>query len=328
MKLKDNFHRIIDYLRISVTDRCNLRCRYCMPESGIPSVGHGNIMRYEEILMVARVAVGLGFRKIRITGGEPLVRRGITEFMRQLVQLHGLRELTLTTNGVLLEEKAQALYDLGIRRINVSLDTLNHKKFAHITRRDLLLAIMSGIQKAAEVGFYPIKINVVAIRGFNDDEILDFARVTEQQPFHVRFIEYMPIGDGTAWSADRSISAEEIRRAIHRYRPLEPIAHDNSDGPAQMYAFAGAAGRVGFISPLSNSFCNSCNRLRLTADGKLRSCLFSDAEIDLRVLLRSGAADEQIAEMITQCIRSKPANHRLHAGRIRTCHRNMSTIGG
>ncbi|MBW2148466.1 MAG: GTP 3',8-cyclase MoaA [Deltaproteobacteria bacterium] len=328
MKLKDNFHRIIDYLRISVTDRCNLRCRYCMPEAGIPSMGHGSIMRYEEILRVARVAVGLGIRKIRVTGGEPLVRRGITEFMRQVIQLPGLRELTLTTNGVLLEEKAQELYDLGVRRINVSLDTLTREKFAHITRRDLLMTVMNGIQKASEVGFYPIKINVVAIRGFNDDEILDFARITEKHPLHVRFIEYMPIGDGMAWSADCSISAEEIRSVIQRYRPLEPVAHYNSDGPAQMFAFVGAAGRVGFISSLSNSFCNSCNRLRLTADGKLRNCLFSDEETDLLALLRSSATDEQVAEMLTRCIRSKPANHLIHTGRIRTCHRSMSSIGG
>jgi len=274
MKLKDNFHRTIDYLRISVTDRCNLRCRYCMPETGIPSFGHANIMRYEEILRVAGAAVGLGFRKIRITGGEPLVRQGITEFMRQLIQLPGLRELTLTTNGVLLGEKAQELYDLGVRRINVSLDTLKRKKFEYITRRDFLLNVMGGIHKAAKVGFYPIKINIVAIRGFNDDEILDFARLAEKQPYHVRFIEYMPIGDGNDWKPEQSISSEEIRHIIQQYRPLEPLEHDSMDGPAELYSFPGAAGRVGFISPLSNSFCESCNRLRLTADGKLRSCLF------------------------------------------------------
>lgn len=326
--MKDNFHRTIDYLRISVTDRCNLRCSYCMPETGIPSVGHGNIMSYEEILRVARAAVGLGFRKIRITGGEPLVRRGVTEFMRRLIALPGLRELTLTTNGVLLEEKAEELFDLGVRRINVSLDTLQRKKFEHITRRDLLLAVLSGIQKAAKVGFHPIKINVVAIRGFNDDEILDFARMTEKYPYHVRFIEYMPVGDGTVWSPELSISAEEIRRIIQHYMPLEPLDNHILDGPAVLYTFPNAPGRVGFISPLTDSFCNSCNRLRLTADGKLRSCLFSDAEVDIRALLRHGGSDEQVAEALTRCILSKPANHRLHSGKIRACHRSMSSIGG
>jgi len=245
-----------------------------------------------------------------------------------LIQLPGLRELTVTTNGVLLGEKALELYDLGVRRINVSLDTLKRKKFEYITRRDLLLTVMGGIHKAAKVGFYPIKINIVAIRGFNDDEILDFARLTEKQPYHVRFIEYMPIGDGNDWKPEQSISSEEIRHVIQQYRPLEPLEHDSMDGPAELYSFPGAAGRVGFISPLSNSFCESCNRLRLTADGKLRSCLFSDTETDIRALLRDGAKNEQIAEALKQCILTKPANHHLHTGRIRTCHRSMSSIGG
>lgn len=328
MELVDGFNRKINYLRISVTDRCNLRCIYCMPSEGIETFEHSEILTYEEILRVVEASLKLGIRKVRITGGEPLVRREILNLIREIRQMKGVSDLTLTTNGVLLEDFAEDLWRVGIRRINISLDTLKRDRFFDICRRDFLAKVLRGIEKAEKVGFNPIKINCVAIKGVNDDEIVDFAKLTEDKPFHVRFIEFMPMGDNNLWGEDRVVREEEAMERIERYRKMVPVDTSRTDGIASLYRFEKAAGIIGFISPISNSFCDHCNRLRLTADGKLRACLFSDKETDLKQALRNGSSQEELENLMLQTIRNKPKGHVFHGGRIKICHRSMSTIGG
>lgn len=325
---KDNNNRIINYLRLSVTDRCNLRCIYCMPDEGIDFIPHREILSYEEMLHIVRIAVRAGIRKVRLTGGEPLVRKGVIPFIEALCAIEGLDEITLTTNGVLLRDHAEGLRNCGICRINVSMDTLRPEKFRHITGRDFFDRVWEGIQEAERVGFDPIKINVVAMKGVNDDEILDFARLTRKKPFHVRFIEFMPIGERNGWSSERFISIGEIQDIISTIGQLEPILHRNLDGPAQRYRLRGAKGEVGFIGSLSNHFCEKCNRLRLTAEGHLRGCLFSDQETDIKTPMREGADEGDLLEMITETIKNKPKGHGIVTPEPRKCVRQMSTIGG
>jgi GTP 3',8-cyclase len=328
----DPYERNINYLRVSVTDRCNLRCTYCMPKEGLSQIGHDDILRYEEIHRIIRIAAGIGITKVRITGGEPLVRRGVAEFIASLQTIPELKDLSLTTNGILLERCAEKLFAAGIRRINVSLDSLNSEKYAQITRGGEIQAVLRGIRKARETGFSPIKINVVAIKGFNDNEILDFARLTLENPYQIRFIELMPLGRAGIENNGRYLSNAIIRERIETIGRIEPVTGQGNgiNGPAQIYRLAGSVGEIGFISPVSHHFCRTCNRLRLTAGGHLRTCLLSDDETDLKSPLRSGCADGMIRELIRGAISRKPEQHNMACSdsHIKKCMKEMSGIGG
>ena len=328
--LIDNNHREINYLRLSVTDRCNLRCMYCMPEEGIDFIPHNEILSYEEMLHIVRLSVEKGIRKVRLTGGEPLVRKGIIEFLKKLSGIEGLKEITLTTNGVLLKKFAAEIKECGVHRINISLDSLRPDRFFHITGRDYFDQVWDGIEEVERLGFDPIKINMVAIRRVNDDEIQDFARLTLTKPYHVRFIEHMPIGNENSWSAEKFIPADEIHKIIQALGDLKPIHKRNSlDGPAQRFVLDGGKGEIGLIGALSNHFCDICNRLRVTADGHLRCCLFSDQEIDIKTPLREGKGDKTLIGLLGAAIRKKPENHGLIKRQgPRKCVRHMSSIGG
>lgn len=327
----DQFNREINYLRVSITDRCNLHCVYCRPKEGISLHGHDDILRYEEILRVVRVAVGLGLVKIRVTGGEPLVRRGCVEFLAELRKIPGLRDISLTTNGVLLEEYARNIYDAGIGRINISLDSLHEEKYSRITRGGQLRSVLRGIARAEAVGFSPIKINTVAIRGFNDDEVLDFAQLAVDKPYQVRFIELMPIGQSQLQNSEDYMPAAELIEKIGRHYVLEkmPDTKAGPKGPATVFRIRGGRGEIGFIQPISDHFCSTCNRLRLTSDGKLRACLLNEKEIDLKKVLRNHCSDAQLEGLIVEAIFSKPARHDLICteNSLKKC-RNMSAIGG
>jgi len=324
----DKINRRIDYMRISVTDRCNLRCVYCMPTDGVRALGHDDVLSYEEILRVAKVATALGISKIRLTGGEPLIRKGLTGFIRQLAEINGIDDLSLTTNGTLLEPNAEELRDAGITRINVSLDSLRPGRFKELTRGGDLDRVMRGIEKAESLGFVPIKINMVPVRGINDDEIEDFARLTLEKPYHVRFIEFMPIGDRKFWDESKVVPTSEVMDRISKIGELEPVGQEGEKGPATLYGLPGAKGILGFISPVSNHFCGSCNRLRLTADGKLRPCLFAESEIDLKTPMRTGCDDEEIARLMVLALEVKPEGHQLAEGVKKRYSRTMSRIGG
>lgn len=329
-KLVDGYARRINYLRMSVTDRCNLRCVYCMPPEGIELTETKNILRYEEFLRIARIAVAHGVTSIRVTGGEPLVRKGIVEFLHELASIPGLEDLSLTTNGVLLKEYAQKLKDAGLRRVNVSLDSLKRERFHKITRGDNLQQVLDGLEEAHRAGLSPVKINMVVIKGFNDDEIVDFARLSLEKPYHVRYIEYMPFDTQAGWQKDKCISTRDIKAMVEEsLGPLEPVsAAPGGAGPARRYRFKGAPGEVGFISPVSDHFCNSCNRLRLTSDGKLRTCLFSDHEIDVRTLLRDGSNDSAIEALLFRACKEKPERHHINENIFKRCSRTMNLIGG
>ena len=324
----DNNHRIINYLRLSVTDRCNLRCIYCMPEEGVKFLPHNEILTYEEMLRVVSLCVLHGIRKVRLTGGEPLVRKGIIPFIERLCQTDGLQEITLTTNGVLLKDFARPLRECGICRVNVSMDTLRPERFNKITRRNYFDRVWEGIEEAASAGLSPIKINVVAMRGMNDDEIIDFARLTFRKPFHVRFIEMMPVGERNAWTSEKFISTQKILSQVRSLGTIRPVSSGPLDGPAHRYALEGAEGEIGFIGALSHHFCEKCNRLRLTADGHLRGCLFSEQETDIKTPLRQGQGDNRLLDLIASTILNKPENHGLDIYNPRKCVRSMNSIGG
>jgi len=298
-----------------------------MPQSGVPKLDHSEILRYEEILRLARIAAAMGVSNVRITGGEPLVRKGVLNLCESIASAPGLRSLTLTTNGVLLSDFAGGLLHAGIKRINVSLDTLKPERFAAITRRDLFNRVWEGIMAAQEVGISPVKLNAVIMRGVNDDEIEDLARLTFRFPFHVRFIEIMPFQQDDYNSV--FVCASEILERLRRVAPLAASCGGESNGPALYYRFEGAPGKIGIISPVTGHFCPSCNRLRVTADGKLRTCLFATDEIDLRRLLRHDASDEEITAAIRAAIEKKPKKHQLGNPVFRKCiSRPMSSIGG
>jgi cyclic pyranopterin phosphate synthase len=322
--IPDSFGRCMNYLRISVTDRCNLRCAYCMPPEGIPQIPRAEILSYEDIRTVARAAAELGFKRIRITGGEPLVRAELPKLIKMLSQIEGVQELFLTTNGTLLRRYALELKQAGLSRVNVSLDTLKADRFQQITRRGKLKDVLDGISAARGAGLEPIKINMVVMRGINDDEILDFARMTCSEGWHVRFIELMPF-KGTV----EFVPSPELRQHISSLGRLEPCASVTGNGPAKYYRLAGARGTVGFISPLTElSFCSRCNRLRLTPDGRLRPCLLGECEIDLKTTLRNNASVEELKGLIMKAIASKPEHHRLERDNVRLAKRGMSQIGG
>lgn len=331
--MSETMQRKINYLRVSITDRCNLRCIYCMPKEGLSLLGHNDILRYEEFLRVVRAAISEGITKVRLTGGEPLVRRGLVDFIATLTKIEGLTDVSLTTNGILLADHAEAIYQAGIRRINISVDSLNPDRYRTITRGGDLEAVLRGIRKAADAGFSPIKINIVLMKGINDDEILDFARATLRWPYQMRFIELMPIGGEDSDADTKYLSNDVAREQIGREFRLEYLG-ENGDpdnrGPARRYRIDGAKGEIGFISPISHEFCGDCNRLRLTADGHLRACLLSDDEIDLKPDLRSGCSDEVLKALIRKAIASKGARKNLLPGdpSPKKCRRQMSAIGG
>jgi len=326
--LLDPYKRKINYLRISVTDKCNLRCRYCMPEEGIPLISHGAILTYEEILRIVRVFAAEGISKVRLTGGEPLVRKGIVDFISRLSQIEEIKDLSLTTNGILLKEYARDLKRAGLKRINVSLDSLTKERFFQITRRDEYERVWNGIEEALRVGFSPIKINMVAIKGLNDDEIESFARLTLHLPLTVRFIEYMPSGNGEEWKESDILTIPRIKDRLERVGPLTPVPPDQWDGPSKRFKIEGAIGEIGLIGAVSSHFCSDCNRLRLTPDGKIRTCLFSDEEIDVREILRNGGTDQDLKERLLVALRTKPERHHINSHQFKKCQRNMSAIGG
>ena len=325
MSLKDRYSRVIDYMRVSVTDRCNLRCVYCMPEEGVKHIVRKEILSYEEIVRIVGIASGLGVRKVRITGGEPLARKNIQSLIREISSIDTIEDLSLTTNGVLLEKYADELSVCGLDRINVSLDTLKPERYREITRGGDFEIVMKGIEKARNAGLGPVKINMVPIRGLNDDEINDFAERTITTPLHVRFIEFMPVGNGSFYDEKRHIPTDEIRKIVEQLGELTAV-RVRKNGPAKYYRLPGAEGVIGFISAMTHHFCKECNRLRLTADGKLRPCLFSETEIDLKTPMRRDVPDEEIERLLKLSIEVKPEGHYLlkKAGNGRP----MSGIGG
>jgi GTP 3',8-cyclase len=324
----DGYARTIDYLRISVTDRCNLRCRYCMPEQGVPSVSHDRIMRYEEITLLVRAAASLGFTKVRLTGGEPLVRKDLVGLIESIGSIEGISDLSLTTNGVLLAEEAARLKTAGIGRINISLDTLRPDRFREITRRDLFGRVIAGIDAALTARMDPVKINVVLMRGVNDDEIMDFVLLTKDRPLSVRFIEFMPITAQNGWEPATVVPAAEVLSRIQNRYTIEKTASMRGGGPSTDLRIDGFAGTVGFISPVTSHFCDRCNRLRVTADGKIRGCLFSDDESAILPILREGRPVGEIADFLKNAIANKPRAHTINDGRFKNCQRAMSAIGG
>jgi len=326
-QLIDRYNRHLNYLRISITDRCNLRCIYCVPADRLRRLSHADILRYEEILRLAEVGVGLGISKVRVTGGEPLVRRGAGDFLADLSQIPGIAEVTLTTNGILLKENITRIKNAGIRRLNISLDTLQKAKFRRITGDDLFDQVWKGIMAASDVGINPIKLNVVALRGVNDDEFLAFAGLTRDYPFHIRFIEYMPIGKARM-KFGPPLLVTEIKEKLSPLGLLVPIEKDPGDGPAERFRIKNAVGEIGFISALSHHFCNSCNRLRLTASGQLRPCLLSDRQHDLKGPLRNGASDEKLADIFCRAVLNKPSDHSLTVNEPSGVTCQMSSIGG
>jgi len=326
--LIDMFDRSISYLRLSLTDQCNLRCLYCTPKTITDKLDNVELLSYEELLRVVRLAVEMGVKKIRLTGGEPLVRRDITTFIRGLAEIAGLDDIRLTTNGVLLPEYAEELYRAGIRKLNISLDTLRPERFREITGGDLFDRVWRGINTVREMGFAPIKINVVAMNGINDDEFLDFARLSLTEPYQIRFIEFMPMGKDSAWDKAKYISADTIKDRLETLGPLQPLETGGMEGPARVYQFEGAKGKIGFISPISHHFCDKCNRLRLTSEGKLRSCLLTDRETDLKGIIRNGGSDADIRNALLATILNKPKGHTLNEKESGSCHGRMSRIGG
>ncbi|MBI4301849.1 MAG: GTP 3',8-cyclase MoaA [Chloroflexi bacterium] len=320
--LTDFFQRPINYLRISVTDRCNLRCIYCMPPQGISLMPRESMLSYEEIKIIVEAAATLGISKVRLTGGEPLARRGLIDLVAMLASIPGIDDISLTTNGLLLSEAAPSLKEAGLRRVNVSLDTLRPERFSQITRWGSLDEVLAGIDAARSVGLSPIKLNTVIMRDVNDDELFDFANMTVDEGWHVRFIELMPFE-----TTDLGfVPIAEVKKRIEVLGALEPCFTEAGAGPAKYYRLSGARGTIGFIGPLSESFCSGCNRLRLTANGQLRPCLASDAEIDLRQPLRNGATKEDLIRLIQEAVAAKPEGHRL--GLEDSSCIAMSRVGG
>lgn len=326
MKLSDSLGRHINYLRLSVTDRCNLRCSYCMPRDGVADKGHGAILTYEELALIAETSVGLGIEKIRITGGEPLVRAGIVTLLEKLAAIRGLRYLTLTTNGLLLEQMAADLHGAGVQRLNVSLDSLNPQTFANITRGGELYRVMKGLDAAEKAGFPPPKINVVVMAGINDTEILNFAELTRSRGNSVRFIEYMPVVQEEGWQR-YYIAGQEVLDRITAHYPLEPLENGAFAGPSRDYRITGAQGSIGIITAVSGHFCGNCNRIRVTSTGLAKGCLFSDHTTDLLPFLRPVDHDG-LAQTLYEIIMTKPKKHDITV--LGYEHRNfaMSQVGG
>jgi len=326
--LADQFNRPITYLRISVTDKCNLRCVYCMPERGLPWLPKADILTYEEIAQLVRAAASAGVRSIRLSGGEPLVRKDLARLVSDIAAIDGIEDIALSTNGLLLEEQLDALLAAGLKRVNISLDTLREDRFFEIARRPGLDRVLSAIDAAIARGLAPVKINCVVMRGYNDDEIPSFAQWTKERAVYVRFIELMPVQENLDVQRDAYVSADEILERVRGIGDLQPSPGPGGNGPARYFAFPGAPGAVGVISPLSHDYCERCNRVRLTADGRLRLCLFGDHEIDLRAPLRAGATESEIADILRSAMLIKPERHHLKLGEAASRMRAFSEIGG
>jgi len=327
--LVDSFGRAHDNLRISVTDRCNIRCFYCMPETGVQFMERSEILSFEEIERFVRVAVQLGIRKVRITGGEPLVRRDLPVLIRKLMSIPGIQDLALTTNAVLLDQMAEPLYAAGLRRINIHLDTLDRARFRHIARRDDLDRVLAGIDVCLGLGYGPVKLNAVAIKGLTEPDIVPLARFCRARAIEPRFIEFMPLDAQQLWDRTRVLTADEIIGVLSReVSPLAEIPDRDPRAPATEYRYADGGGRVGFIASVTRPFCLNCNRIRLTADGKLRYCLFAIEEADIKSLLRSGAGDDEIAALIRSNVKDKWAGHEINSTRFVPPPRPMYAIGG
>jgi cyclic pyranopterin phosphate synthase len=327
--LRDKFGRDIHDLRISVTDRCNFRCVYCKSADPKNFRPHRDLLTWEEFLRVARVLAELGIRKVRVTGGEPLLREGVVDFIAGLRRISGLEDIAVTTNGYLLAEQARALVAAGLDRVNVSLDSVSPEKFARITRTPASYEkVMAGIEAAAEAGLAPVKVNIVLVRGFNDDEILDFARLARERSVVVRFIEFMPLDADHAWSREQVVTAREIVETINPVYPLVEIPRRSPSETALRYRFADGRGELGIVAPVSIPFCGQCSRLRLTADGKIRTCLFSLGEHDVRHLVRNGATDTDLARFFERAVHHKEPGHRINEPDFVQPKRTMVYIGG
>jgi cyclic pyranopterin phosphate synthase len=325
--LTDSYGRVHNNLRISVTDRCNLRCTYCMPEE-VVFLDKGELLTFEEIVRFVRLATPLGIDKVRLTGGEPLMRRELTRLVAMLAEVEGIKDIGLTTNGILLAGQAQALYDAGLRRINISLDTLDPERFRQVARRDGLEKVIEGIFAAKRAGFHPVKVNAVSMRGLTEHEVVPLARFAREHGLEMRFIEYMPIG-ADHWEKSKVYFAHEILEQIEReVCPLLPAKDYDPRAPAMEFEYTDGGGRVGIIASVSRPFCMSCNRIRLTADGKLRNCLFALEEVDVKSLLRRGASEEEIAAVIRRNVRDKWEGHEINTARFVKPLRTMHTIGG
>jgi GTP 3',8-cyclase len=326
--LFDGHGRRIGDLRVSVTDRCNFRCQYCMPAEGLPWLERSEILSFEEIERLVRMFVSMGVGDVRLTGGEPLVRRDFPGLVRMLARIEGLNDVSVTTNGYLLERDAAALVEAGIDRVNVSIDSLQRDKFFEMTRRDALPQVLRGLDAlAAHPEVHPIKVNAVAMRGFTEDEALRFADFARSTAFQVRFIEFMPLDADHAWSPDSVLTGDELRSLIHASYPLEELPREPS-ATARVFRFADGQGEIGFINPVSEPFCADCNRVRLTAEGKLRTCLFSLHETDLREPLRAGASDDELEKLIRDSVWRKELKHHVGEKGFRQPARSMSAIGG
>ncbi|MFV1957357.1 MAG: GTP 3',8-cyclase MoaA [bacterium] len=335
-ELSDSQGRAVRYIRVSVTDRCNLRCLYCIPSADFISLGHDRILSYEEIERIVTIFAPRGVTSVRITGGEPLVRKHLERLVTSLSEIPEIKDISVTTNGILLGKFARNLKSAGLSRVNISLDTLRPERFewitnqSAVTERASLDDVLEGLRASREAGLDPVKINVVLMRGFNDDELMDFVALTEENEFEVRFIEFMPMGHNGFWSADRVITADEI---ISRLRSsidgLESLGKGRGAGPAQRYRIPDHRGTLGFITPISSEFCVECNRIRLTSDGHVRTCLFSDVETDLLAMMRNGCTDDQIVAAVEKALKSKPDGHNISkTGHQSKCARTMSHIGG
>ena len=327
--LIDSFNRVHDNLRISVTDRCNIRCFYCMPETDVHFVQRSEILDFEEIERFVRIAVTLGIRKLRITGGEPLVRRDLPVLIRRLSAVPGIQDLALTTNGVLLPQLAAPLYEAGLRRINVHLDTIDRARFLQITRRDEIDKVLAGLEACKKLGYSKIKLNAVAVKNLVEPDIVPLARYARENGFEVRFIEFMPLDSQNLWDRSKVLLADDIIAMLSRdIAPLRVVPDPDPRAPASEYEYADGGGRVGFIASVSRPFCLNCNRIRLTADGKLRYCLFAVEEDDVKTLLRSGASDDEIAALVRRNVAAKWVGHEINSTRFVPPPRPMYSIGG
>ena len=328
-RLIDRFGRVHNNLRISVTDRCNIRCFYCMPADNVQFMPRDELLSFEEIERVVRIGTTLGIDRVRLTGGEPLVRRELHRLVERLVRVPGIVDIGLTTNAVLLGEQAQQLKDAGLKRLNISLDALDAEIFKRVTRRDSYDKVVEGIAAARAAGFSPIKLNAVSIKGLTEDQIIPFAELARETDTEVRFIEFMPLDADNQWERDKVLIADDIVTILQaEFGPLEPVPSTNPNAPANDFRFADGRGKIGMIASVSQPFCSTCNRFRLTAEGKLRNCLFSLEETDIRGLLRNGEADAEVADAMVSCIAAKNEGHQINSSKFIQPDRPMYSIGG
>jgi len=325
--MQDLYGRVVTYLRVSVTDKCNLRCRYCMPLDGVRFKDLDEVLSWEELLRVVRAAASLGVRRIRVTGGEPTTRPGLVDFVREVAATPGIEDVSMTTNGMMFADLAEPLRAAGLNRVNISLDSLRADRFRHLTHYGDWDAVWAGVEAALAVGLHPVKLNCVALRGENDDEFADFAALTETRPLHVRFIELMPLGTSHAWTRERLCSAAVIRERIAERYELIPAVLEGG-GPAKYYRVPGFLGTVGVITAMTENFCHNCNRVRLTSDGELQPCLGSLLAMDLKGPLRAGISDQDLQRLVAKGIRAKPEKHLMEEYLEETSGRKMWTIGG